>query len=678
MLPGYAAMTYDPNQRFLSLVPAGNGVLYAIQADGALLWYQHTGWTNGAVAWANGSPTVIGSGWHQFTAVLASNDGQIFAVRPDGTLLWYKFTMLNSATGAFTWDPASGSQIGAGFNRFPRMFGGWGGVIYGVDGTGNLFWYRYAAGNGANIWGANTGAQIGNGFNEFPWLMADPNGVIYGGALTWWRYNVPNLNTGIGTWANGGYGIDLAMPAWGENVQRLAVSNTSGVFYAVALDSSENPGTDNLLMWYQLENSETIDTAGVTWQFGGNPVTVGNGWTAQASAALQGYPSALSTPQGGSVSIQVSTTWPSYTASVQQLVPSPGAPVTVVAPTSHTGRLQMLPSGYRSAGCGWSTDFTVATTSSWPSGIYSAQLLSSYGNEHDVVFVVRQAVPKNKIALVVPTNTYNAYNSWGGHDQYTAGQSTTQRTVTMLRPSTSTMVKPTGVCEHTLYSDLLLCNWMTENNIEFDVYADSDVDATGSTWMSSYKAIVLASHPEYWTQMARQNVINYLAANGRVIATGGNCFFEEITYSADGSAIIYRTTSGDRALFEDIGEFEDAVIGLDYNPATSWDFYPYQVENNHAFLDGTGLAVGDTFGASGYNVAASGLEVDWAASGITGLVVIAQGLNPNGGGSMCYVPYGTSGTGWAFTTGSISFNGSISVDPAIQQILTNVFAAAVL
>jgi hypothetical protein len=193
--------------------------------------------------------------------------------------------------------------------------------------------------------------------------------------------------------------------------------------------------------------------------------------------------------------------------------------------------------------------------------------------------------------------------------------------------------------------------------------------------MQQYKAIVLGSHPEYWTETARDNLITYQSVGGRVISTGGNCIYEEMSYTSNRSAIIFRDTAGDRNLFQNLGEFESDILGTSYNPASYLDFYPYEVVTDHPLLDGTGLSVGDTFGSTGYNVAASGWEVDWADSGISGLVVIAQGLNPNGGASMCYLP--TSAGGWVFTTGSISFNGSIANDSAIQQILRNVFAAAV-
>src|SRR5438067_8653033 len=50
----------DPVQRFVQLVPGGNGILYAVQSDGALYWYRHAGWADGSPTWANGAGTQIG------------------------------------------------------------------------------------------------------------------------------------------------------------------------------------------------------------------------------------------------------------------------------------------------------------------------------------------------------------------------------------------------------------------------------------------------------------------------------------------------------------------------------------------------------------------------------------------------------------------------------------------
>lgn len=664
------AMTYDPNQRFISLVPGGNGIIYGVQADGALVRYQHTGWADGRSTWASVGGQVIGTDWHQFTTVVAAADGTFFALRPNGDLLCFQY-----ANGS--WVPWSGAKIGTGFDRFGRVFGGWDGVIYGVDPNGNLFWYRYAGNSGSAVWGAGSGKQIGAGFNQFPWLFADPGGVIYGvrqgGDLAWWRYGLTNARTGAGAWARGGNRRTIGT-GWGPDLQKTAFSNTSGVLYALALDTGKVPGTDSQLQWFRLKNPTQLDTSGAIWLHASRPINVGSGFTLQSSAALHGYAGQLHTTPGGKMPIQVSTTWPTYTGSVLRLAPSTDGPITVQSATSYSGSLQPLPSDYRTKGCGWQNSFTIDVGTDWTSGIYSARLASTAGTRFDVMFVVKPTTPQNKIAFIVPTNTYNAYNYWGGHNQYTIGQAGGTRTFTFLRPSTSTTVEPSGIIDHQLYSDLQLCKWMTANSIQADFYTDGDL--LNPALLSPYKAVVLGSHPEYWTAAARTNLLAYINGGGRVICTGGNAVHEEVSYTPDYNAVVYRDQRGSRYLFGDRGYFLSEVLGVIFNGSSYMDFHPYQVQNNHPFLAGTGLKIGDRFGFSGLNGAASGWEVDWAARNLKGLTVLAEGTNPFGGASLTYQSRAKGG--WVFTSGSIAFNGAIAGDHTIQKILSNAFAAAAL
>lgn len=674
-------MAFDPAQRFLDLVPGGQGIFYAIQSDGVLLWYRHLGWQNGAATWANGGASrQIGIGWQQFVKVMAAADGQIFALNPDGTLQWYQYILGNNLTGAGSWHPNSGAVIGHGFNAFPRVFGGWNNVIYAEDGNGSLFWYRYVGPTGSPTWAnGGNGRQIGSGWKGYVDIHADPNGVIYGvfqsDELFWWRYIVQNNNTGAGFWVNNGVRVSVGV-GWGSEGQRIIATNTSGVVYAVDLDVAQVPATDNTLVWYRLNKSETVNTSGVSWVNNGNEIRVGSGFTIQPEAALQGYPSLMSVPQGGSVGIQVSTTVGSYTSTIMLEAPAPTTGATQIAgPVGRTGQLKVLPNGYRSAGCGWSTDFTVAVPTNWQSGIYSVRLRSSVGKEFPVVFVVRPSAPVARIAVVVPVNTYNAYNNWGGHDQYTIGQIGVQRTITLQRPSLTTGVANDGVINHTLYSDLFLLRWMTSQSIVYDCYTDLDLDATGATWLTSYKAVVLPTHSEYFTEVARQNLLTFANAGGRIVSTGGNALYEEVSYANSRSAVVFRDVSGDRNLFENIGQPSSDVVGVDLNLDSYMDFAPYQVLTQHPFLNGTGLGIGSTFGAAAYNgPGASGWEVCESPGPPT--VVIATGLNPNGGADMAYLTYPNGG--WAFSASSLAFNGAIPNDSAIQQILRNVFTAAVV
>jgi N,N-dimethylformamidase len=690
-----AAPAYDTVQRFVQFIPGGNGIIYGIQTDGALVWYRNTGWQNGSSGWANsGAGRQLDTEWQQFRTVLASQDGQLFGFLADGTVRWYKYVVTNLSTGAGSWvGGGNGPVIGSGFDKYPRIFGGWDGVIYGVDDNGDMWWFRYTAGDGTGggaAW-ANSGApaKISSGWKEIKRLWADPGGVIFGvrhaGELRWWRY----LGTGgAGPWANGGNEIPIG-EGWGEDSQKCAFSNGSGVIYALALGADVVTGTDSSLYWYQLTNSQSVPppppgTTGGTWANNGVGKLVGSGFTIEPSAALQGYASQLSTPPGGSVDIAVSTTFPSYTATVVRLAPGNSAnPVVMTGPTQHQGRLQTLPSGYRLNGCNWASDFTITVPQNWPSGVYDAVLVSPFGQRYHVVFVVNPAAASAPLAVLLPTNTYNAYNYWAGHNQYayqglTQSVGGKQRIYTLLRPSTSTVVDPPAMISHTLYTDLFLLNWLTASGFTFDCYHDGDLNQDGS-WLGNYKALVLASHPEYWTDAMVQNVASYMSNGGILVCTGGNAFYERVTFSGDGNSLIFRvpaTGARDTFVSQSPPRPEAQIIGANFDGTEPpfMTFAAYQVDQaSHPFLAGTGLSNGSTFGAVAYNGGASGWEVNTPIAG--SFVQLAHGLNPGGGAVMAYATH--SGGGWVFSVNSISFNGALSHDAPSSTILKNVLTHAI-
>ena len=669
---------YDPEQRFTALVPGGDGVIYGVQADGALVFFRHAGWSSGSREWSNGGGRVIGDGFHQFTRVLASADGQLFGVRADGSIRWYRYVFSNRLTGEGTWAAGSGATIGSGFGQYPRMFGGWGGVLFCVDDNGVLWWYRYTAGNGASgpeSWAnGGSGRRIGDGWKPFVHLFADPNGVIFGvrqgGALYWWRY----LGDGSasGPWAGGG-GATKINAGWGDTAFRHVFSNAAGSVYAVALDTGAVPGRDEHLLWYRVLNSETIHTDGsARWANGsGGGIHVGDGFTIERSAALQAYPAALSVRAGGQLGFAVSTTFANFEASAVRLAPD--GPERVWGPVSRPGRRQALPEGYRANGCGWQNDVTVPVGSGWRSGVYVLRLTSDLGAlPHSALFVVRPPKPSARLAVLLPTNTYNAYNTWGGHDQYTVGEAGRRRRVTFLRPGFGEEALPPGRISHTLHSDLLLLRWLTAQGYDYDLYTDGDLHSDGG-WLPGYDALVLASHPEYWSDTMRQRLVGYLDAGGRVVHTGGNGLYERVSFEPDGSALNFRKTTGDRDTYGSLGKSEAQVTGVALGPAYM-DFHPYRVVADHPLLAGTGLSVGGLFGKSGYNGAASGWEVDVISPGAVGTVhPIAKGTNPAGGADMVLVE--KSGGGWVFSAGSIAFNGALA-DPAMTRILRNVLERA--
>ncbi|NBE85335.1 N,N-dimethylformamidase beta subunit family domain-containing protein [Micromonospora rubida] len=656
------APAYDPEQRFVQLVGGGNGVIYAIQADGALLWYRHWGWQTGVTGWASGSGRRIGTGWNQFRTVLGSADGSLYGVRADGTIHYYRYVCTNYTTGVGYW---SGSrQIGAGFQRFPRLFG-FDGAIYGVDDAGDLYGYQYDAGTGK----CTGGARIGRDFKSYQ-LQGDASGVIFAhrhGDIYWHRH------LGGGAWAKGsGYRIGRG---FGELTHHGLVFAGQGAIYGVTPGDPTLRATGTLVN-YRLTNWATAGTdQKASWVNGGSGRTVGSGFTVQAQAALQGYALQQSFTAGSTARVAVSSTYPTYTASVVRVAPSSDAPVVVGQPVTVDGGVQPLPVGYLRDGCGWSDTVRLPVSEDWPSGLYAVRLEGPHQLRRHVPFVVTPQQPVNDIAVLLPTNTYHAYNTWGGHSQYCADL-TGIRTLSLRRPSTEHHVEETGNLEHTMWSDVLLMRWMTRQGLAFDCYTDGDLHASDS-WLTSYRVLVLGSHPEYWSEGMRQSLSDYQAGGGRVIYAGGNGLYERVRFSEDGSAVSFRTPASQRDTFNALGLPASLLLGTNYTSASWFTFAPYAVVRDHPLLAGTGLTVGSQFGVKGTNGAASGWETD-AMLGLAGEAtpaqVIARGQNPSGGAAMVLIK--RSNGGFVFSASSITFAGALDSDPALSRIFRNVFTLA--
>lgn len=666
--PASAAGTYDPRQRFTRLIGGGNGIIYAIQADGRLLWYRNLGWVTSSASWANkGAARQIGTGWAGFETVLAGADGTIFAMLGNGDLLWYRYILTDATTGSGYWATNSGSRIGWGFSGFPRLFGGYDNVIWGIDGAGFLYRYRYNRNDGLVGSGAWSGGnRVGNGWFVSADAVADTGGVIYtmAGSLRWYRY----VN---GAWAAGS-GRTIAS-GWSGSAVRTMLCAGNGALYKLAHDTGAVPNLDDKLIAYRLTNHTTAGTDGPQWYIAAGR-QVGNGFTFARTAAMQGY-ATLGVQAGGVAGFAVSTTFPAYQASVVRLAPGT-EPALVRDPVTVAGALQELASDYRTAGCRWADSFTIDIPANWPSGLYAARLEGQGGLRRLIPFTVRPAAPSSSVAVLLPTFTYLAYNFWNGHNQYTVGESGRQRTMSLLAPQHQFPIAAPGLYDHTWWSDQLLMRWMSREGIAFDLFEDQDLHLSGD-WLLDYQTLVLPTHPEYWTETMRTNLIEWLGTGGRLIYTGGNGLFERIVFDpATAAATFRRASDGTRDYYREAGLPESQILGVAYDPSSFGQFAAYRVAQNHPLLAGTGLATGDIFGTSGYNGPAAG----WEADGRLGLdgdarpeEVIAHGMQSSPS-SMVFMerPNG----GFVFSAGSLTFNGALDRDARLSKLLRNVFDRA--
>ena len=656
--------TVDPLQPSLQFLGAGNGVIYVVRADGDLLWYRHTDWQGGGNSWAPGSGRRLGTGWHYLSWIGAGFDGTIFGLTPDGKMWRYKYVTTDLGSGAGYW-AVIGQQIGSGWTNLSRVFGGPDNILYIVRPGGDLHRLQYFG----SYW---TSAQIGSGWQWSGILGADGDGNFYAesfaGSIGIWRWK--------NGWANSGAARSIDHANF-QNLSDLFLGG-QGVFYFVPY-GSEIPPHPNLLQWARLTNWQTAANDGPRWS--GTRKTVGAGWVAESSAALMGYTPTFSVRPLETAKFCVSTTYGDAleTAVVRASVAEGEFPV-VWGPSTLPPQLQLLPPDHTVNGCNWQVNVAVPVPATWPSGVYALRVLHPKGFGCYIPFIVKPAAPAAAIAVLLPSNTYHAYNSFGAYGQYTPGGVLQPRQLSFDRPNGMHAIVYGGGLAHEMESDMLLIRWMLQQGLSFDVYEDRDLERDPGLPLS-YPVFVLGTHPEYQTHLQRNALITYTANGGRLISTGGNAIWDLITYSTDLTKGTFRDNAGNRQEFHRSGYPPSQVLGTSYNENGWGSFAPFRVRNaGHWALAGTGLDDGDTFGEAGLSGPASGWEFD-VLFGNEGEPkpehIIAVGTNPvpGGGAVMSVTPRGTDG-GWVFAASSLTFNGSLPEDEVCSRILHNVFDRA--
>ena len=160
---------------------------------------------------------------------------------------------------------------------------------------------------------------------------------------------------------------------------------------------------------------------------------------------VEGYTAELSYCAGDTVDFCVSTSAPTFALSIARI----GAVCeTVFEAEGIDGVALDVPENAASHGCSWPASYSLTVPPAWRSGYYEAALYVEDDAGADwthrgrrtatsvMGFVVRAARPTSRILLQLATNTYNAYNNWGGHCLYGGfGQQEAQGTrVSFERP----------------------------------------------------------------------------------------------------------------------------------------------------------------------------------------------------------------------------------------------------
>ena len=191
-VPSWTQQQISTNWTALTTFSGGGGVIFTIDSSGDLHWSMDDHYSGGPASWDPASGSVVGIGWDMFQAVISDGDGVIYAIDATGALRWYRYT---GTAGTFTWAPGSGSVIGTGWGGL-RVFAGGQGVIYAINSSGLMRWYRDTdPTGGSGSWAGNSGAVIGSGWSALTNAGSVGGGIIFAqaasGTMAWYRDTDP-------------------------------------------------------------------------------------------------------------------------------------------------------------------------------------------------------------------------------------------------------------------------------------------------------------------------------------------------------------------------------------------------------------------------------------------------------------------------------------------------------
>jgi hypothetical protein len=322
-----------------------------------------------------------------------------------------------------------------------------------------------------------------------------------------------------------------------------------------------------------------------------------------------------------------------------------------------------VPPDAAAAGCGWPAAVAITTGEAWRSGYYEVVLTIDVEGKvvrDHAFFVVRPTVgnPTAPMLLVLSTNTWHAYNDFGGPNLYTGGTSVSLqrpmargylfkppgagRRVTSVSPPDPQLAAHVGYLRLNHLSpyagsagwpdwELPFVQWAEREGYRIDVATNADLedhpglldDHDGN----GYRLVLSVGHDEYWSGPMRDTVEGHITRGGNAAFLSGNTSFWQVRMEGGEDGGPAPTMVGYKGRFkrdpvfdtDRVGEltsmWSDHLIGRPENHMTGVSFSRggyhrigrrvtnglggYTVHRpDHWIFDGTSIGYGDVLGAA--------------------------------------------------------------------------------
>jgi len=211
-----------------------------------------------------------------------------------------------------------------------------------------------------------------------------------------------------------------------------------------------------------------------------------------------------------------------------------------------------------SQGCQWPAAATITAAADWRSGYYEVVLTIDVGGKirrDHAFFVLRPpAHSPNTILLELSTNTWHAYNDFGGHNLYTGSTTASLqrpmargylykppgpgRRVTTTHPPDPDMNTHVGYLRFHHLSGYAgsagwpdwewpFLQWAERKCYGIDVCTNADLEDHPSL-LGGYRLLLSVGHDEYWSGPMRDTVEGFIAGGGNVAFFSGNTSFWQV------------------------------------------------------------------------------------------------------------------------------------------------------
>jgi hypothetical protein len=269
-----------------------------------------------------------------------------------------------------------------------------------------------------------------------------------------------------------------------------------------------------------------------------------------------GYTAALSYAPGDTLRLHAMSSAPAARLTITRDGLAPQTVLRMTIPTTFAP----TPADCSVNGCGWPVAFETQIPQDWPTGVYAVTLAID-GHESQAIFVLKPANPAAKLAIVLCTGTWCAYNDWGGSNHYQgltgpSGQDFAGE-VSLLRPWASGFVRWPDDAPRIPHASPLLTRpryphmdyareqgiskkyassgwpaferpfalWCEAEGIALDYYTQHDLQSAPA-FLAAYDRITIVGHDEYWTWEMRDHLDAWLDRGGQLARFGGNFFWQ--------------------------------------------------------------------------------------------------------------------------------------------------------